>query len=237
MFRFKQFNIENSRAALKVGTDAVLLGSAMTIPEVEGLSALDIGTGTGVLALMAAQRISEAGRRTWKVEAIDIDGPSAEEAADNFAASKWAVHLRAVHAPLSGYAASLPETGRFNLIFSNPPYYDASLKNPDAREADARHTDKLSYSDVCAFASERLTPDGRLSLILPSDQERQLLRIAASFGLYADRLIRVSTTPVKPVRRLIAEFTRTRTEVKEEALVIGSDKYLSMVRDFLLNAI
>lgn len=236
MFRFQQFDIENSRAALKVGTDAVVLGASMSIPGTDALCALDIGTGTGVLALMAAQRIEAEGIREWKVTAIDIDKPSADEAADNFARSKWAANLCAIHSSLSEYAAGLRESERFGLIFSNPPYYDSSLRNPDAREAAARHTDNLSYREICSFAAERLTPAGRLEMILPSDQEKQLLRTAASFGLYASRLVRVSTTPTKPPRRLIAEFLRTRTSVNEEALVIGSDKYSGLVKDFLISA-
>lgn len=293
-FRFKQFSVKNEASAMKVGTDAVLLGAAMTLRPSDR-SLLDVGTGTGVIALMAAQRLAalrtvtnatplpadaspaaaEPGATAFQIEAIDIDQASASEAAENFAVSPWSTHLRARCTPLSAYrlvdtpadsadrpgeptsfpyaptnshctalsashaaatnhhtepaepvsfpfacssllsashAAPIAPDG-FDLIFSNPPYYDSSLKNPDARESAARHTETLSYRELCAFADSHLKPEGRLSLILPADCEKDLLRTAASFGLYPFRLLRIRTTPAKPVSRLIAEFGRTRTEL------------------------
>lgn len=230
-FKFKQFSIRNDMAALKVGTDAVLLGASMTLaPEDKFL--LDIGTGTGVIALMAAQR-SCAAKTT--VFAIDIDGPSAEEATLNFSDSPWAESLTAIHSSLADYK---PEQ-KFDCIFSNPPFYDNSLTNPDAREATARHTESLSYREIFAFSSEWLQPQGRLSLILPADQETAILRTAASFGLYPFRIIRVSTTVKKPVKRLIMEFCRTRQKASEESLTLQdgnnrSAQYSSLTKEFYL---
>ena len=236
-FRFRQFSVKNEASAMKVGTDAVLLGAAMTLRPSDR-SLLDVGTGTGVIALMAAQRlaalptdsrpVTDMSAATiaeslpadacpaigipptsaFQIEAIDIDPASAAEAAENFAASPWSTHLRAHCIPLSRYCAD-----GLDLIFSNPPYYDSSLKNPDARESAARHTETLSYRELCAFAEAHLKPEGRLSLILPADCEKDLLRTAASFGLYPFRLLRIRTTPAKPVSRLIAEFSRTRIPV------------------------
>lgn len=230
-FRFRQFSVKNEASAMKVGTDAVLLGAAMTLRPSDR-SLLDVGTGTGVIALMAAQRLTSS---AFQIEAIDIDPASAAEAAENFAASPWSSHLRACCIPLSSYCAA-----GFDLIFSNPPYYDSSLKNPDARESAARHTETLSYRGLCAFAATHLKPEGRLSLILPSDCEKDLLRTAASFGLYPFRLLRIRTTPAKPVSRLIAEFSRSRTqpEASELTLMDSSGKrsreYVSLTREFYL---
>lgn len=211
-FKFKRFEIENRKSALKVGTDAVLLGAAMTLRETDRFL-LDIGTGTGVIALMAAQRLESS---RFSIEAIDIDADSAEEASRNFAASPWAGSLRAENTALFDYS---PDR-RFDCIFSNPPYYDNSLRNPDEREALARHTESLSFTDICAFASEHLTGEGRLSLILPAESEKALMRTAASFGLFPFRLLRVRTTPAKPFKRLVAEFSRSRGTVAEEVLVL-----------------
>lgn len=217
VFRFKRFSVTQDRSALKVGTDAVLLGAAMTIPE-GCRNALDIGTGTGVIALMAAQRME--GTCEARITGIDIDAPSAEEAAANFAASPWSAHLASECTAL----ACKCDGGPWDLIFSNPPYYDNSLRNPDEREATARHTGSLTVADICSFASANLAPSGQLSLILPSDQERALLRTAASFGLYAFRIVRIRTSERKSPRRIIAEFALSRpASVREELLTLGAD--------------
>lgn len=228
-FRFKQFSVRQDNSALKVGTDAVLLGAAMTVSPADR-NLLDVGTGTGVIALMAAQRCPEA-----EIIALEIDGPSAGEAAFNFAASPWSSRLQAICTPLQAYAPP----GKFDLIFSNPPYFDSSLKNPDERETAARHTVSLSYGDIFAFASEWLTPEGRLSLILPSDCERQLLRTAASFGLFPFHILRIRTTAAKAPKRLMIEFSRSRTETTENELTLQdgperSADYAALTREFYL---
>jgi len=147
-FRFKRFSVQNEKSALKLGTDAVLLGSAMTILPGDARM-LDIGTGTGVIALMAAQRC-----RAACIDAIDIDAPSVEEAGANFASSPWGERLAAFEVDLNKFTPNC----QYDLIFTNPPYYDSSLKNPDERSARARHTDSLSYSQIFAFAAEHLAP-------------------------------------------------------------------------------
>lgn len=228
-FRFRQFEVRNESSALKVGTDAVLLGASMTIQPADS-RLLDIGTGTGVIALMAAQR-----SKTAVVTAIDIDKPSAEEAAFNFAHSPWPDRLESIHTSLAQYS---PSAG-FDLIFSNPPFYDNSLKNPDSRESAARHTETLSYREICGFASAYLTQDGRLSLILPAEEEIRLCRTAASFGLHPFRIVRVRTTERKPFRRMIAEFGRERTDMCEEELVLQrgdgrSEAYEALTSEFYI---
>lgn len=230
VFRFKRFQVSNERSALKVGTDAVLLGAAMTLsPNDRNL--LDIGTGTGVIALMASQRLEGAACR---ITAIDIDGPSADEAGFNFRQSPWPEVLSSRHLPLSEYK---PEEA-LDCIFSNPPFYDDSLKNPDRRESAARHTESLSYREICAFSADNLTPDGRLSLILPAEEEKALLRTAASFGLFPFRILRIRTTPSKPFRRIVAEFSRKKGEASEEELTLGgsarTDEYAALTADFYL---
>ena len=229
-FRFKKFEVSHSRSALKVGTDAVVLGAAMTLTP-KDLRLLDIGTGCGVIALMAAQRLDHPAN----ICCIDIDGPSIEEAAQNFAASPWAENLEAVCVPLAEYS---PE-GPLDVIFSNPPFFENSLKNPDPRETTARHTGSLSYRDICAFAAQNLSAEGRLSLILPFEAYGALVRTAASFGLHPFRMVSIRTTPLKEPKRLLAEFSRTRGPVAEESLVLQdgtarSAQYASLTKDFYL---
>lgn len=241
-FRFKQFSVRNDMAALKVGTDAVLLGASMTLRP-EDRTLLDIGTGTGVIALMVAQRVCAAppgdlwpqASGVRRIVGIDIDGPSVEEAALNFADSPWAGMLTSIHASLSDFRPGQ----KFDCIFSNPPFYDNSLRNPDAREAAARHTESLSYREIFAFSAEWLQPDGHLSLILPADQEVAIIRTAASFGLFPFRIIRVSTTVRKPVKRVILEFGRAKQKASEESLTLQdgsarSAQYAELTREFYL---
>lgn len=204
VFRFKEFSVRNESSAMKLGTDSVVLGASITLRPSDRFL-LDVGTGTGVVALLAAQRLSEMGA-DFRIEGIDIDGPSVEEASFNFSASPWSVSLSSAEKPLSAYEPG----GKIDCIFSNPPYYDESLKNPDARLSAARHTSSLSYRELCSFAADYLSAEGRLSMILPSDCRRELLRTAASFGLKPFRIVSVRTSSRKKPLRMVAEFCRER---------------------------
>ena len=244
VFRFKRFNVVNERSAMKVNTDGVLLGAAMTVsPKDRRL--LDIGTGTGTIALMAAQRLAGLtdGQDGILIQAIDIDGISADEAAQNFESSPWKNIIRASHASLDEYAGQLPDGYLFDLIFSNPPYFEDSLTAPDERKSVARHTsDGLSYRDIFEFASERLDEDGRVALVLPSDQEAAVCRYARMCGLHMLRILRIRTVPRKSPSRMVVEFSRHRTDNPEDSvLTIQSEgqytqEYLSLTRDFYLFA-
>ena len=254
-FRFKQFSVRNTDSALKVGTDAVLLGSLMTVHPGER-RLLDIGTGTGVVALMAAQRLAgstmaataaqrlagstisataDAGAAYPEIIGIEIDGPSAEEARLNFEGSPWAGMLEARHCSLQDFRSP----GEFDLIFSNPPYFDESLRNPDRRESRARHTESLSYREVLAFAGEKLAPGGLVAMILPAESETAVRRCAAGFDLNLSRIVRIRTTLRKPPRRVVVEFSRLRGQIREEELTMQNqdgftEEYRRIAGAFLL---
>jgi tRNA1Val (adenine37-N6)-methyltransferase len=249
VFRFKKFEVVNERSAMKVNTDGVLLGAAMTISPSDR-TMLDVGTGTGTIALMAAQRLSSVilsspvilnEVKNPRIDAIDIDEASASEASANFINSPWNSILKAHHLPLEEFAASAETV--YDLIFSNPPYFEDSLTAPDERKSTARHTsDGLSYRDIFEFAKDRLSENGRVSLVLPADQEAALTRYARMCGLYLFRILRVRTVPRKAPSRIIAEFSRTRcAELSEELLTIQDEgkytqEYLSLTGDFYLFA-
>ncbi|MGN0188046.1 MAG: tRNA1(Val) (adenine(37)-N6)-methyltransferase [Candidatus Cryptobacteroides sp.] len=244
-FRFKRFTVRNEASAMKVNTDGVLLGGAMTVlPSDRCL--LDAGTGTGTIALMAAQRLSSlsagvphTGKAPFSIYAIDSDAPSAAEAALNFRNSPWDGFLTAIPCPLEDYSPGLS----FDLIFSNPPYFESSLKAPEPRRSSARHAVTMSYREILGFASSHLSPSGRVSLILPSDCERELLMSAASVGLHPFRILYVGTVQGKPFSRIIAEFSASRAglaaPVREEMFIHFasggySDAYRSLLKDFLI---
>ncbi|MCM1177579.1 MAG: hypothetical protein NC308_00310 [Clostridium sp.] len=227
IFRFKRFSVKNERSAMKVNTDGVLLGAAMTILPSDR-TFLDVGTGTGTIALMAAQRISDllgadcegcpeayavntCGLDDVKIYAIDIDMASAEEAAENFEASPWTGMLSALNVPLEDYDASgcgrqEEVQGSFDLIFSNPPYFESSLKAPDVRRRAARHAETMSYREILEFSSRHLSENGRVSMVLPAETETELVRYAASCGLYPFRILRIRSTLRKQPYRIVAEF-------------------------------
>lgn len=227
---------------MKVGTDGVLLGAAVSLAP-EDRHVLDAGTGTGVIALMLAQRYGEP---RPCITGIDIDDPAAAEAAHNFAASPWAGALRAEHCSLAAFAPAHP----LDLIVSNPPFFERSLLPPLPGRGVARHTagEAMSFAELAQYAQEHLSERGRLAVILPAEQELQTLRYAASCGLYPFRIMRIRTTPRKPVTRFVAEFSRARANnLSEETLVIQdpaaypgvrngyTPEYLRLTGDFYLD--
>ncbi|MGM9786956.1 MAG: tRNA1(Val) (adenine(37)-N6)-methyltransferase [Candidatus Cryptobacteroides sp.] len=240
IFNFKRFSVVNDRSAMKVNTDGVLLGAAMTIrPSDRRL--LDVGTGTGTIALMAAQRMSDMDVSDAAIEAVEIDEASAHEAAANFEASPWKNMLFIRHVPFDEFADHAAD--RYDLIFSNPPYFDLSLLAPSERRCNARHTSAgLSFREILEFASERLSEKGRISMVLPADQEAHLCRYARMCGLHLFNIVRVRTVPRKQPCRIIAEFSRERcASVCEMTLTIQNEgkyteEYLSLTHDFYLFA-
>ena len=255
VFRFKKFEVVNERSAMKVNTDGVLLGAAMTVkPEDRNL--LDIGTGTGTIALMAAQRVNgedyhvaDAPRNDVEevvnihIDAIDIDEPSASEAAMNFRNSPWSGCLHSHNQSLDQFAQSLPEGLSYDLIFSNPPYFEDSLTASDERKSTARHTsDGLSYRDIFEFAKDRLAQDGRVAFVLPAEQEAALCRYGRMCGLHLFRILRIRTVPRKAPTRMIAEFSRQRVDAPEDTVLTiqnegqYTQEYLSLTKEFYLFA-
>lgn len=229
---------------MKVNTDGVLLGAAMTIAS-EDRRLLDVGTGTGTIALMAAQRthavVDSSYHDDIHIDAIDLDEASASEAALNFSNSPWSCSLSAHHCSLEEFAAKSEE--KYDLIFSNPPYFDSSLHAPQQRRSDARHTSTgLSYRELLEFASSGLTENGRIAMVLPADTEMQLCRHARMCGLHLFRILRIKTVPRKEPVRIIAEFSRTRCKEPDDSILTiqsegkYTEEYLSLTRDFYLFA-
>ena len=242
IFRFKRFDVINERSAMKVNTDGVLLGALMTVLPSDRLL-LDIGTGTGTIALMAAQRLTEISSGSdIAIHAIDIDEPSATEAAGNFRNSPWGGSLRAHHTSLDEFTISV-QGQEFDLIFSNPPYFDNALNAPEQRRNAARHTSTgLSYREILDFSSSCLTENGRVAMVLPADTDHDLTRHARMNGLHLSKITRIRTVPRKAPKLIVAEFVKTRIEVPQDTILTiqnegqYTQEYLSLMKEFYLFA-
>ena len=219
-FQFKQFGVEQDRCAMKVGTDGVLLGAWVGI-SAKTNAVLDIGTGTGIVALMLAQRLSEQ-QGSFHIDAIEIDAEAAVQARQNFSQSPWSSQLAAIHSSLQEFGLSADQT--YDLIVSNPPFYNATLKPDDEARAIARHKDALPVDAIARFARQHLTPEGRLSLIYPTEYDTEVMTAMIVEGLRPIRICDVLTKEGKPCKRRMAEFARRGSIVESEVLAIR-DKY------------
>lgn len=195
-FKFKRFTVRHDRCAMKVGTDGVLLGAWAR----GGRRILDVGTGSGLVALMMAQRFPEA-----RVTGVEVDGEACRQAAENMAASPFAERMDARQGKIQ--AQDFPQP--FDAIVCNPPFYmDDSPHSPDRRRAMARHNDSLPFRDLFAAAAKALTPDGRLSVVIPAQAGHEMAGEAALAGWRLSRELALRSKPGKEVSRLLLEFTR-----------------------------
>lgn len=231
-FRFKQFTVRQELAAFGVTTDSVLLGAWARIESAGTI--LDIGTGTGLLALMAAQR-SDA-----RIVAVEPDRNSFIQAGINFAASPWHERMTLIHTSVQDFR---PEAGMvFDAIITNPPYFVDSLLNPDQGRARARHTVSLSHVDLAGSVVRLLAPAGSLHLVLPVNEAQKFKEEAVIHGLHCARRLLVRPTPSSPPARALMTLTRQAVPVYgENELVIEkggrhiySDEYVSLTKDFYL---
>lgn len=197
-FQFKKFTVWHDRCAMKVGTDGVLLGAWADTNE--AVRILDVGTGTGLIALMAAQR------STASIDAIDIDEAACLQAEENVRHSPFAGRIRVLHASLETYRREAEH--RYDLIVSNPPYFTGSLKCPDRQRTLARHTDSLPLGELVRDSGALLAPKGRLALILPYDQKDGLLKYCAEAGLFVSKETVVIPLPGASPKRYLAELSR-----------------------------
>ena len=210
-FQFKQFRVAHDRATHKVGTDAVLLGSWVNVLP-EDTHILDIGTGSGIIALMLAQRTEGA----TSIDALEIHEQDAEQARENVARSPWPQKIT-VHQTA---AQRFVTEKRYDLIVSNPPYFVKSLPAPDQKRTRARHTLDLSFEDLLTTVTRLITADGRFAVVLPYPEAKQFLELAESFGLCPLRTTSFRTRSHKPIERMLMEFSRRKNSVIKTELVL-----------------
>jgi tRNA1Val (adenine37-N6)-methyltransferase len=228
VFYFKQFNIEDNRCAMKVGTDGVLLGAWVDVAKVN--TVLDVGTGSGVIALMLAQRTPTE----TQIDAIEIDKACAEQAQENVQQSPWAKKIIVHHSLLQEFHSSK----KYDLIVSNPPYFNNSLPPPERARADARHTDMLPHHELLAHTKQLIAPAGRLAVILPFAEGKAFISMASITGLFCVRQCSFYSRQGKPQERWLLEFALEPRTFKIEKLLLFADDnnwsedYKDLTRDF-----
>ena len=229
-FQFKQFSVEDNQSAMKVGTDAVLLGSWVQLENEKTI--LDIGTGSGVIALMMAQKSKT------QIDAIDFDKASILQAERNFQKSPWFSQLRAIHISLQNYIKSTAH--KYDLIVSNPPFFDQSLKSPIKEKNISKHTESLKFNELAQGIRQLLNPTGKAYLILPPVEASQFIDEARIEGLFCRKKLYIIPIEGKPINRWIFEISSFRTKLIEEELTIRdknqnyTNEYKELTKDFYL---
>lgn len=230
-FQFKQFTVYHDKCAMKVGTDGVLLGAWTPLDgQVEHI--LDVGTGTGLVALQLAQRSRQA-----DIVAVEIDEAASGQAMENVDRSPWKERIRVACSDFRNFE---PACG-FDRIVSNPPYFVSSLKCPDRLRSMARHTGGgLNYGLLFERSARMLLPEGLVCIIVPAEVEKEVLHAAWQWKFYPRQCVRVYTKPGKPCRRLLMAFSLQPGGYREDTLFIEdasgaySAGYTELVRDFYL---
>ena len=227
-FTFRQFHIEQDKCAMKVGTDGVLLGSWAK----GGKRILDIGTGTGLIALMMAQRFPDA-----NIDAIEIDENAVIQATENVLRSPFAKQIAVKHCSLQTYSETKE---KYDSIICNPPYFVDSLKNNDNNRTVARHTDTLPFNELIKCAYQLLTPNGHFSLVLPVESYRLLEPEAILNGFSVIKKVLVKTTPSKQPKRILVELGKvpdeyfSTTEYLQDGAGNKSEWYKEITKEFYL---
>lgn len=231
-FQFKQFSVAQDQCAMKIGTDGVLLGAWAKLQH-DPQSILDVGTGTGVIALMLAQRcISEV------VDAIEIDDLAYEQASTNFENSLWGDRLFCYHASFLEFVQEIDDT--YDLIVSNPPFYSEDFKTLDAARDKARFEDALPFEHLLAGTAKLLSENGKACFIIPYKEEVHFISIAQQVGLQINEITHVRGTPLTEVKRSLLCFSFTKSAISNKELVIETDRhnytqdYINITQDFYL---
>ena len=233
---------------MKVGTDGVLLGcwaptSSLPLGQLP-ITILDVGTGSGLIAMMLAQRCPGA-----QIEAIDLDSNAVEQAKENFKNSAFSPQLSAFRSSLQNWQmvnGKCPNGTLYDLIVSNPPYFQNSLKNPDKGRELARHTDSLSYEELLAHSARLLADKGQIAIILPAEAEKEVLQTAEHHSLYCTHITRVYSNESKPARRVLMAFERVQKtdrfadRTQTDSLILEDEKggrsrqYQELCKEFYL---
>jgi len=231
-FQFKEFTIQQDKTAMKVGTDGVLLGAWAEINS-KVFSVLDIGAGTGLIALMIAQKSN-----VEVIDAIELNNDAYEQTVENFENSDWGDRLFCYHASLQEFTDEIED--KYDLIVSNPPFYTSTYKDLSEERAMARHTESLTYAELLDGTSKLLSEIGSCAFIIPFLEEENFIELAKQQKLFPNRITRVKGTENSLIKRSLLQFSFTQksTEISELAIEIERHQYTSayikLVEDFYL---
>lgn len=231
-FQFKGFTVHQDRCAMKVGTDGVLLGAWVSLDH-HPQSILDIGAGTGVIALQLAQR-----SLADTIDAVEIDADAYEQCTQNFENSAWGDRLFCYHAALQEFASEIDDS--YDLIVSNPPFYSEDYKSDSPARDTARFNDAMPFQHLLVCAAHLLSEKGVFALVIPKKEEDKVVQIALKVNLFAKRICRVCGSETSEEKRSLVEFTFQNSETIEENLTIETSRhdytpeYIQLVQNFYL---
>lgn len=231
-FKFKAFSVEQNNCAMKIGTDGVLLGAWATIKQ-HPFSILDIGSGTGILSLMLAQR-SDA----EVIDAIEIEDNAFEQCVENFEQSPWGDRLFCYYASLKEFTEEVED--KYDLIICNPPFYSEDYKTDNSQRDLARFQDAMPFEHLLESVSKLLSENGIFSVVIPFKEEINFIKTALKSNLYTNRVLHVKGNPDSEVKRSLIEFSFRESEKTTETLIIETERhlytedYINLTKDFYL---
>lgn len=229
-FQFKEFTIQQDKTAMKVGTDGVLLGAWAHLKPTY-FSVLDIGAGTGLIALMLAQKSNAE-----VVDAIELNDEAYEQTVENFEQSSWGDRLFCYHASLQEFVEEIDD--EYDFIISNPPFYTSTYKNLSEERAMARHTESLTYNELLEGTSKLLSDIGSCAFIIPFSEEENFIKIAKGYKLFPNRITRVKGTENAAIKRSLLQFSFSELEIETSELIIEIERhiytqdYIDLVQDY-----
>lgn len=232
MFKFKQFYVNQDQCAMKIGTDAVLLGAWTPLIN-NPYNILDIGAGTGILSLMLAQRSNAT-----QIDAIEIEENAFEQCVENFEASPWADRLFCFHAGLDEFYDD-PED-EYDLIICNPPFYTDTYKTDDSSRDLARFEDAMPFDELIEAASLLLSDNGIFSVIIPFKEEAKFVSMCKELDLFPLKITRVKGAPTSEIKRSLLAFSRIEQSPKLNELTVEisrhhyTPEYIELTKDFYL---
>lgn len=234
-FRFKEFTIHQDKTAMKVGTDGVLLGAWCSIDDnVESI--LDIGSGTGIVALMAAQRSD-----SMTIDAVEIDESAYEQTVENFEESDWGDRLYCYNASFKEFTEEIAEEEEtYDLIVSNPPFYTDNFETENEARNKARFASSLPFEELIFGVSKILSPEGKFAVIVPFKEEEKIINLSKQKHLFLNKICHIQGNPSSEIKRSLMEFSFHDSEIKKEHLIIEIERhqytqeYINLTKDFYI---
>jgi tRNA1Val (adenine37-N6)-methyltransferase len=231
-FHFKQFEIHQDKAAMKVGTDGILLGAWADVGSAKTI--LDIGTGSGVIAIMLGQRAESA-----SIDGLDIDQLAYEQTRENMERAPWSDRMQVFHISVQEFAKAHEKD--YDLIVSNPPFFSGGTFSNNQDRNSVRHTVKLPHGDLLSAVQKMLAPEGKFCLILPYIEGLRFQELAETYKLFCTRVTNVKPRANKPVERLLLQFERAKKEQQEDDLILQekgdnewTQQYIELTKAFYL---